>query len=288
MRHTLNQATDSTFELDCAGVFIPQKQSGRLRDTARFISATGERTVVICALTRVGTVRRTVWRVRTDLLSMPNGDVVVTSARCADGIHPLAVMPDALCPVPGTVQAIRTLIESINHPGLQAFISDVFADFLVFEDFWVAQCAPTHHMPGGLAAHTAEVIHAVVAAFRRPAPDGQPWLAQERDIAITAALVHDMGECRDNGRPLQDCFEAQRQCMAMRHLEVIHDAVSTLHNRYRPMAQALLAPLYPMTRFPNTGLRIELIREVLQTAHRTSAQTCASPASLPAQHPTVG
>lgn len=279
---TIAESTCNDLRFDCPGVLVTDHDNKRLRDTARFITAAGEQQVV-CAVAPPARLRWQVWRVRTDILLMPNGDRVVTSVRRDDDLDPLALTPETFCPIPGTLQAIRTLAGSITHPALRRFLSDVFADFRVFEDFWVAKGGPDHHhWPGGLAVHAAEVAHAVARALGQPAPDGAAWTAEEREVAIVAALVHDIGECRDDGRPLEDRVEAQRQLMELRHLELVHDALSHLHNTNRPIARALLALLFPRQRFGPSGLRVEPLRQILSSAHRASVEGQGSTA-----HPSV-
>lgn len=273
MNHsTITEPASNGLLFDCSGALITGHGSKRLRGTARFIRAAGEQQVV-CALTPPASLRWQVWRVCADILSMPNGDCVVTSARRDDGLDPLALTPESFCPVPGVLQTIRTLADSITHPALRHFVSDAFADFRVFEDFWRAQCGPDHyHWPGGLAVHAAEVAQTTAEAFEQPAPDGSAWTAEERDVSVVAALVHDIGECADDGRPLEDRFEVQRQLMELRHLELIHDALSNLHNANRAIARALLALLFPRQRFAPSNLRVEMLRQILSAAHRVSVE----------------
>lgn len=287
MNHsTITEPAGDGLLFDCPGVLITGHPSKRLRGTARFIRAAGEQQVV-CALTPPASLRRQVWRVGADILSMPNGDRVVTSARRDDDLDPLALTPETFCPVPGVLQAIRTVADSITHPALRRFVSDAFADFRVFEDFWRAQCGPDHHhWPGGLAVHAAEVAQAVAEAFGQPAPDGSAWTAGERDVSVVAALVHDIGECTDDGRPLEDRFEVQRQLMELRHLELIHDALSNLHNANRAIARALLALLFPRQRFQPSGFRVDLLRRMLPSAHRASVERSTATPGL--RHATTG
>lgn len=263
---------------DCPSVLIAASAHPRLRDTARFVTAAGERHV-ICALAPPSNLRSRVWRVRADLLGMPHGDWVVTAVRNDEGLDPLTLTPESFCPIAGAVQSFRDLANSLTRASLRQFLADSFADFRVFEDFWQAQAGPDHHhWPGGLAVHTLEVARTVSQTFDGPASDGKPWKREERDIGITAALTHDIGECVDNGRPLDEPHELQRQIMEMRHLELIHDAVSSLHNRDRPVARALLALMYPRQRFPPSNFRVEAVRAALLCAQRASvAGTRASP-----------
>ena len=266
-RHSAGHAM---LQRDCAGVLIPADPHGRLRDTARFITAKGEQTVH-CTLSPPRSLRWNVWRVSADLLPMPNGDVIATVVRRDDTLDPLAFVQEAWCPAPGAVHAIKKMLRSIQHPALCHFIRDVFADFRVFEDFWKAEAGPNHHhWPGGLAVHALEVAQVVMKDLDKVPAAGDPWSRSERDLGILTALLHDLGECRDNGCPLPDTAELQRHTMELRHLELIHDAFSRLHGASPRLGRALLALWFPRQRFPASDIRTHELRTMLLSAHRAS------------------
>lgn len=266
----------ATLQRDYTGVLIPADPHGRLRDTARLITAAGEQTVH-CVFTPPRSLRWKVWRVRADLLPMPNGDVVAMSVRRDDTLDPLAFVQGAWCPVPGTVSATKEVIAAIEHPELRRFLRDVFADFRVFEDFWKAEAGPDHHhWPGGLAVHALEVAQAVMEGLGRAPATGDPWSQDERDLSLLAAVLHDLGECRDNGRPLPDAAEMQRRIMELRHLEIIHDPFSRLHGASPRLGRALLALWFPRQRFPASDIRTRELRTILLAAHRSSVHRAST------------
>lgn len=274
---TWQSAANATLQRGCAGVLIPADPHGRLRDTARFITVEGEQTVH-CTLTPPQSLRWNVWRVSANLLPMPNGDVIATSVRRDDTLDPLAFVQEAWCPVPGTVDATKKMVRAIQHPVLCHFIRNVFADFRVFEDFWKAECAPDHHhWPGGLAVHALEVAQAVMRDLNKiPAAD-DPWSRDERDLGILTALLHDLGECRDNGCPLPDIAELQRHTVELRHIELVHDAFSRLHGASPRLGCALLALWFPRQRFPASDIRTHELRTMLLSAHRASIGRAKTP-----------
>lgn len=284
----LHNANRPTLQRDCAGVLIPADPNGRLRDTARLINVDGEQTVH-CAFTSPKSLRWKVWRVRADLLPMPNGDVIVTSVRRDDTLDPLVFVQPEWSPEPGTVNAMKTVIRTIQHPALRQFIRDVFADFRVFEDFWKAEAGPDHHhWPGGLAVHALEVAQVLIENFDTVPAAGSPWSQDERDLGILAAVLHDLGECRDNGRPLPDCAEVQRRIMELRHLEIIHDPFSRLHGASPRLGRALLALWFPRQRFPASDIRTQELRANLLAAHhasvrRADVRMCATEPQPPKQ-----
>ena len=281
---TLQDADHATLRYDCPGILIPADPHGRLRNTARLITVAGEQTVH-CVATPPRSLRWNVWRVRTDLLPMPNGDVIATSVRRDDTLDPLAFLQDAWCPVPTVVNATRNVIGAIGHPALRRFVGDVFADYRVFEDFWKAAAGPDHHhWPGGLAVHALETAQAVIEPLGRASSTGDPWSQDERDLGILVALLHDLGECRDNGCPLPDAAEVQRHTLELRHLEVVHDAFSRLHGVSPRLGRALLALWFPRQRFPASDIRVRELRMILLASHRDSAGRNGAPKCATGAH----
>jgi hypothetical protein len=272
-----HSAANTPLQRDCPGVLIPADPYGRLRDTARLITVEGEQSVH-CVNTPPRSLRWNVWRIRADLLPMPNGDVIATSVRRDDTLDPLAFVQEAWCPMPGTVRATKDVIRAIQHPMLSHFIRNVFADFRVFEDFWKAEAGPDHHhWPGGLAVHALEVAQAVAEDLDKVPVAGDPWSQDERDLGILAALLHDLGECRDNGQPLPDVAEAQRRTMELRHLELIHDPFSHLHGANPRLGRALLSLWFPRQRFPASDIRTRELRTILLAAHRANVERAKAP-----------
>lgn len=271
-----NATGHGTLQHDRAGVLIPADPQGRLRNTARFITRRGEQNV-ICMVTPPSGLRWKVWRACADLLPMPNGDLIALSVRRDDTLDPLAFIPDAWCPVPGVVDGIRKTIHAIDHPALRQFVRSVFADFRVFEDFWKASAGPDHHhWPGGLAVHALEVAQGVMAALQQAPARGESWSRDEHDLAVLAAVLHDLGECRDDGRPLPDAAEVQRHIMELRHLELIHDAFSRLHGASPRLGRALLALCFPRQQFPPSDIRTRKLRPILLAAHDASVGGASS------------
>lgn len=266
----LHDADHVTLRYDCPGILVPADPHGRRHDTARFITARGEQTVT-CAFKPPKSLRWKIWRVRADLLPMPNGDVIATAVRRDDTLDPLAFVQDAWCPAPTVVNATRNVIGTIEHPALRRFIRDVFADFRVFEDFWKAAAGPDHHhWPGGLAVHALEIAQAVIETLGKTSATGDPWSQDERDLGTLVALLHDLGECRDNGCPLPDAAEVQRRTMELRHLELVHDAFSRLHGVSPRLGRALLALWFPRQQFPLSDIRTRELRAILLMANRAS------------------
>lgn len=125
--------------------------------------------------------------------------------------------------------------------------------------------------------HALEVAQVVMKDLDKVPAAGDPWSRDERDLGILTALLHDLGECRDNGCPLPDTAELQRHTMELRHLELVHDAFSRLHGASPRLGRALLALWFPRQRFPASDIRTHELRTILLAAHRTSVVFAKTP-----------
>lgn len=81
------------------------------------------------------------------ILSLPNHQMYVVSARRDDAIDPVEVMSAELCPVPSVVVDVYDLLQTITAPDLRRFVSDVFTLTPVFHGFWTATAGTKHHAP---------------------------------------------------------------------------------------------------------------------------------------------
>ncbi|WP_348946353.1 HD domain-containing protein [Chitinibacter sp. FCG-7] len=85
------------------------------------------------------------------------------------------------------------LINKINHPELEQFVSIVLSNPLIATPFFNCKASWSFHhsVPGGLLKHSLEVAEMV---FAWPGMD-----TTERAIATVAALLHDIGKIRTFG-----------------------------------------------------------------------------------------
>lgn len=97
-------------------------------------------------------------------------------------------LPASLCPIPGVVKGIATLIDTIEVPPLREFALRAFLHAPVLEHFWRAPASLENHhaYPGGLAFHTLQVTAGAAAA-----PDLD---ILQRALAIVHGLTHDYGK----------------------------------------------------------------------------------------------
>ena len=99
-------------------------------------------------------------------------------------------LPSCYSPAPETLLQLKTLVDSLSSRHLTRFISDV----LVGRDIGInyLQCPASirhhHNFTGGLLTHSVDVANKLLSENQ--------FKGAERDIAIVAALIHDIGKTR--------------------------------------------------------------------------------------------
>lgn len=99
-------------------------------------------------------------------------------------------LPSCYSPAPETLLQLKTLVDSLSSRHLTRFISDV----LVSRDIGInyLQCPASlrhhHNYTGGLLTHSVDVANKLLSENQ--------FKGVERDIAIVAALIHDIGKTR--------------------------------------------------------------------------------------------
>lgn len=102
-----------------------------------------------------------------------------------EGLHQL---PPDICPLDGVYRDTLSLVGELTTSPLRQFVERVHRDREVCARYWVMPASARHHhaFPGGLAAHSLEVARDLAS---------QSTLADhERELAIAAGLLHDMGK----------------------------------------------------------------------------------------------
>ena len=102
----------------------------------------------------------------------------------------LQSLPCALSPDKSLLPSFYSLVDSITNNDLKNFIAEVLMPSSICIPFLQAPASLNYHhnYPGGLLAHSIEVAN-IVANI--------PWEdASSRDVAITAALLHDIGKVK--------------------------------------------------------------------------------------------
>lgn len=99
-----------------------------------------------------------------------------------------SLLPDAACPVAGTVHRIKEFVAGVKAIPLRTFLTNVFQRRDVTNAFWTmpASGRDHHRCPGGLAVHSMEVARDLSTHL------GLSDL--ERDLGVAGALLHDIGK----------------------------------------------------------------------------------------------
>lgn len=105
-----------------------------------------------------------------------------------DNIPVHEMIPNDFGQKSGIVERLSALIRGLNSPAIQNFVDDVFCLRTVFRSFWTCPGSQKHHhsYKGGLAEHSIEMAEWVANANQ--------LTAEERDIGIAYALLHDIGK----------------------------------------------------------------------------------------------
>lgn len=104
--------------------------------------------------------------------------------------NPLLRLPKALCADPTILDRLIHIRQSIHSPALGKFLDTVFSDEEVALAFLQVPASRNYHHnhAGGLLAHSVEVAEIV--------SDQTYDSDHEREIAIIAALLHDIGKVK--------------------------------------------------------------------------------------------
>lgn len=263
--------------LDAPGVLMPLGLEGRGCDDAIFYTA--EHSVpVTCTLRPPADLAGRIWRAVVHLRDEPNGLLTVVSARRDDSLDPLSLIPQSACRLPGVVAEFLEFVASIQTPPLRNVIRDTFEISDVFENFWRVPAAPDHHRwKGGLVYHTLEVARSLADGFDHPRGGGTPWSTTERDLGLVAALLHDVAECVDSGRPSEPAVEARRHKCGLRRPELVKPALENLFHYDRALGNALLELWCPTLERRTEVFRVPAIRQRLLASHQVSEASTVRP-----------
>lgn len=268
--------------LDAPGVLMPFELERHGHDDAIFFTA-DHSVPVTCPLRPPAELAGRIWRAHVKLRDEPDGLLTVVSAHRDDSLDPLALIPPSACRLPGVVAEFLKMVGSIQTPALRDVVRDTFEVNDVFENFWRVRAAPDHHhWKGGLAFHTLEVARAIAAAFDRPASGHSVWSSVERDLGLVAALLHDVAECADEGRPSAPGVEARRHACGIRRPELVRPALDNLFRRDRTLGNALLELWCPTLGARTSAVRTAEMHMLLSASHRLSETSTVRP--LPQPH----
>lgn len=145
----------------------------------------------------------------------------------------ISQLPTALCQKPDALQLLLELIDSIAEPLLEEFITNVVTQPDIGLKFIQCPASANHHhsYPSGLLEHSVEVAQKLAKALRNN--------AQERDLAIVAALLHDIGKTQtftSDGNRSAIGYIVDHNDLT---LEVCAPALKILHAKHAGLANRL-------------------------------------------------
>ena len=105
------------------------------------------------------------------------------------------LLPQGYCAQPNLLKRFKNVVEQIHSRFITQFLAHVLADHVV--SYRYLQCPASlrhhHHYSGGLLEHSIEVAEQLI---NQHSVNEKKFTQKERDIAIVAALLHDIGKTR--------------------------------------------------------------------------------------------
>jgi 3'-5' exoribonuclease len=145
----------------------------------------------------------------------------------------LSQLPMALCEKPDSLITLLELTDSIEQPLLVEFVINVLTQPSVGLQFIQCPASANHHhnYVGGLLEHSVEVASQLAIELENN--------IQERDLAIVAALFHDIGKTQtftSNGKRSAIGYVVDHNDLT---LEVCAPALKVLNAKHAGLANAL-------------------------------------------------
>jgi len=120
-------------------------------------------------------------------------DIMAAEAVIPTPEQGIATLPYSQCQKPEVLTCFSNMILSIEHDGLRALLANTFYQERIVLPFIQAPASLRHHhnFQGGLMVHSLECATII--------RDLSIFSKQEREIGITAALLHDLGKIKTIG-----------------------------------------------------------------------------------------
>lgn len=201
------------------------------------------------------------------VLETGNGDqdeLTLLEWKSDSSLDLLALVPEKMCPVEGTVAQVRELVVNLEVPELRGFVLDVFELKDVFNYFWTcpASIRDHHSFAGGLAVHSLEVATAVTQLRDL----GQTY----RCLAIVYALFHDVGKVwsYENGTLTAEAAELGHEHIG---LEKVLPSLQQLRRRW-PEGGLILQALFAGGGYRDDKRRGRAIGKIVRSLDAFSAE----------------
>ncbi|MDM7861912.1 HDIG domain-containing protein [Alteromonas sp. ASW11-36] len=182
-------------------------------------------------------------------------------------VVPLSTLPRSLCPKVAAFDDLIMLASEIQTPYLKSFLDEVLLQSQVAIRYLNAPASLNHHhnYPGGLIEHSVDTAWRLI---------NEPEISKsDRDIAIVAGLLHDIGKTQTMTSDLRRTATGKLVDHDQLTLEICATAMSKLEKKASVFANQLRHAwtcYSPNARFgfkPKTH-----IARLLQKSDRESAQ----------------
>ncbi|MFQ5518569.1 MAG: HD domain-containing protein, partial [Mariprofundus sp.] len=120
-------------------------------------------------------------------------DIATISATFPCPEELMATLPFSQCPRPESLAEVARMILDIEHKGLRGLLCHTFSQEHIALPFMQVPASLNYHHnhPGGLLEHSLECAHII--------RDLSIFSQHERELGITAALLHDLGKIKTIG-----------------------------------------------------------------------------------------
>ena len=148
-------------------------------------------------------------------------------------INAVMLLPRELCLDPSWLDRLIVIRLNLQSPALGRFIDQIFSDKTIAFPFLQLPASTRHHhnKEGGLLAHSVEVAEIIL---------NQSYdSGDERDIAVVAALLHDVGKVRTLGTNLITTQTGRMVSHDDLTLEVCASALKSLDESWPEAANTL-------------------------------------------------
>jgi len=112
----------------------------------------------------------------------------LVQSRMSEQVLSINSLLSCYCPIPEQLSQFRKLVDSVSSRHLKQFLSDVLVNTTIGINYLQCPASLRHHhnYAGGLLAHSVDVANRLI--------NKNQFQGAERDIAIVAALIHDIGK----------------------------------------------------------------------------------------------
>ena len=200
---------------------------------------------------------------------------LVEARRTAD-FDPLAQVPGTFCPIALAIEQLRGTVDAMDTPALQDFIRAAFKVPMIFYRYWTAPAGAHHAYPGGLIEHSLHVMEILQRTLRKQALADHGVEPAARDLALAAALLHDIGKTvayDAHGGRTDPCRRIGHELLGV---ELLWPALQTLRQQAPVLADGLLVLLLNRVQFTESPLPLRRLSDLLRWADNQSAAS-ASP-----------